>query len=412
MDAKVSEQATPNHPPPPNSPKWTVMVFMGAATIAGEESLAAAAQADLNEMQLVGSDDKHLNIYVQIHRGDGEAPKEAYIEKGKPITIEALADVPNTPERRNLADGQALLGFVDSVLKSPRFNPGDYTMLVLWGHAYDFAFGRHKNRNGFIDAIDLTDIGDILKRVQEQYGGAKLDILACDACDLATVEMACELEPFANHLLASQIGVPIPGLPYDRILDRLRDPKDKPMLPAEFGSYAVRRFCEAYGPEDRSVSLTFLDLQRANQLVSAGAYLAKVLDEKIADPDMRSYIADLFWQSQTGDGKPYVDLADLCLNLVRSNSDDADIVEAATALGDFLIRANPLVAGTRSVKRPFVMEHGRNTCETARLNGISIYAPHVAPDLPFEPVFEMYKGFDFAKRTQWKDVVRALATLS
>ena len=413
MDAKMSQQVTPNYPPnPPNSSKWQVMVFMGAATIAGEESLAEAAQADLNEMQLVGSDDKHLNIYVQIHRGEDDAPKAGYIEKGKPITIDALADVPDTPERRKLHDGQALLGFVESVLKPPRFNPGDHTMLVLWGHAYDFAFGRNKKRNGVIDAIDLTDIGRILKRVQERFGGAKLDILGCDACDLATVEMACELAPFAKYLLASQIGVPIPGWPYDRILDRLRDPKGKEMLPAEFGSYAVRRFCEAYSPESRPVSLTFLDLQRANELLMNGAYLAKVLEEKIADPGMRGRIADLFWQSQTGGGKPYVDLADLCLTLVRSNSDDADIVEAATNLGDFLIKANPVVAGSRSANRPFVIEHGRNTCETARLNGISIYAPHVAPDLQFDPVFDMYKQFDFAKQTQWKDVVRALATLS
>ena len=40
------------------------------------------------------------------------------------------------------------------------------------------------------------------------YGApqAKLDILAFDACDLATVEMACQLEPFAKYLLGSQIG--------------------------------------------------------------------------------------------------------------------------------------------------------------------------------------------------------------
>ncbi len=397
----------------PTDPKWTVMIFMGAATIAGNESLTAAAEADLMEMQSVGSNRTSLNIYVQIHRGDGKAPKEARIEKGGPVTIEALADVPDTPERRNLLEGQALLGFVESALYTAGHNPGvDHAMLVLWGHAYDFAFGREKKRNGVIDAIDLHDIGIVLKSIQQRFNGAKLDILGCDACDLATVEMACELAPFAKYLLASQIGVPLPGWPYDRILDRLRDPKDKLMLPAEFGSYAVRRFCEAYSPESRTVSLTFLDLQRSNELLVAAAFLAKVLEEKIADPYMRDRIADLFWQSQTGGGKPFVDLADLCLTLVRSNSDDADIVEAATNLGDFLISANHPVAGTRGAERPFVMEHGRNTCETARLNGVSIYAPHVAPDAQFDAVFDMYKGFNFAKVTQWKDVVRALATLS
>ena len=72
-----------------------------------------------------------------------------------------------------------------------------------------------------------------------------LDILGFDACDLSTVEMACQLQPFANYLLGSQIGIPIPGWPYDRILDRLQNPMGS-MRPSEFGSYIVRRFCESY----------------------------------------------------------------------------------------------------------------------------------------------------------------------
>ncbi len=35
------------------------------------------------------------------------------------------------------------------------------------------------------------------------------------------------------------------------------------MGPAELGSYAVRRFCEAYKADDRPVSLTLLNLQRS-----------------------------------------------------------------------------------------------------------------------------------------------------
>ena len=58
--------------------------------------------------------------------------------------------------------------------------------------------------------------------------------------------MACQLQPFAKYLLGSEIGIPIPGWPYDRILDRLRNPKGRLMAPPEFGSYVVRRFCESY----------------------------------------------------------------------------------------------------------------------------------------------------------------------
>ena len=74
--------------------------------------------------------------------------------------------------------------------------------------------------------------------------------------------MACELEPFADYLLGSEIGIPIPGWPYDRILDRLRKPKGRSH--DGVGVRFLRRatFCESY-PGVAPVSLTFLDLERA-----------------------------------------------------------------------------------------------------------------------------------------------------
>jgi hypothetical protein len=130
------------------------------------------------------------------------------------------------------------------------------------------------------------------------------------------------------------------------------------------------------------------------------------------DSGTRDHVAELFYQSRTGDGRPYVDVADLCLNLIR-NSDDMRVVEAATALGDFLIDPHVAserpTAGSRGTKRSFVMEHGRNTCETARLNGVSLYAPHVVPDMDFEAVQSLYQKFVFTQKTLWGELVHVLA---
>jgi hypothetical protein len=54
--------------------KWTVMVFMGADSLAGNSPLIDAAEADLAEMELVGSGDA-LNIFVQVHRGKDVVPR-------------------------------------------------------------------------------------------------------------------------------------------------------------------------------------------------------------------------------------------------------------------------------------------------------------------------------------------------
>jgi hypothetical protein len=235
--------------------------------------------------------------------------------------------------------------------------------------------------------------------------------VAFDACDVATVELACQLQPFAKYLLGSQIGVPIPGWPYDRVLGRLRFPEGRLMGSAELGSWAVRRYCHSYAPFHRTVSLTLLDLQRASELFARTEVLATTLDLALdRGTEARSRVMQLFSRAQTADYKPFVDLADLCLNLVRE-SGDALVRQAAEALGDFLL-ASMLEGVGRSVDgagRPFIVEHGRNAGATAKLNGISIYAPHVALTNDFAAIEAVYEDFDFARETRWSRLVHGLA---
>ena len=184
------------------------------------------------------------------------------------------------------------------------------TMLVLWGHAYEFAIGWAVRPTG-IDALDFTELTEVLAYIQKDRG-KRLEIIAFDACDLATTEIAYQFYPYADYLLASEIGIPIPGWPYDRVLDRVIDGKRLPMSPAELGTYIVRRFCEAYGADQRTVSLTLLDLARAPALVDLTETLARKLAIAMADDaDEFDLVSDLFFRSQTIEEKPFVDVADL-----------------------------------------------------------------------------------------------------
>ena len=110
------------------------------------------------------------------------------------------------------------------------------------------------------------------------------------------------------------------------------------------------------------------------------------------------------------EGRPYVDVANLCLNLARESGDPL-VIEAARALGDFLVSPQRFVVGLseQGEGRPFVIEHGRNAGQTARLNGISLYAPHVAPNRDFDAVRHLYHNFVFAQETRWSGLVHALA---
>ena len=257
-----------------------------------------------------------------------------------------------------------------------------FTMLVLWGHAYEFAIGHSVSKVGTIEALDFGELRRLLERLQQKLATGmvadpKLDILGFDACDVATVEMACQLQPFARYLLGSEIGIPIPGWPYDSALRRLREPEGRMPGPAEFGAFVVRRYCESY-TSLRSVSLTLLDLDQVGQLLQLTEVLAMTLAAAInRDPELLRRIAWLFTESQTADDKPYVDVGDLCLTLLR-NSRDALVMarRGPSAISD---QPEGGVVGNSLDGRgkPFVVEHGRNMGSTARLNGVSIYAPHV-----------------------------------
>jgi hypothetical protein len=59
-----------------------------------------------------------------------------------------------------------------------------------------------------------------------------------------------------------------------------------------------------------------------------------------------------------------------------------------------------------------IVEYGRNAGELARLNGISLYAPHVAAGNDFGAVRCLYDRFVFAQETGWSGLVHALADLS
>jgi len=395
--------------------KWTVMVFMGASTFEGNVSLDAAADADIKEMEAVSSIDGRLNIFVERH--DDQGVRRYHIGKPK-----GAFNGTRTPS--GIADGRALEQFVvDSLQTADHQRNYDYSMLVLWGHAYKFLFGRSRMRDGTVDALDWADLSDSLRNVQDQLwewyesreptGSEErptLDIIGFDACELSSVEMACQLQPCAHYLLGSQIGVPIPGWPYDRILDRIKKPQgDRMMGPAEFGTYIVRRFCESYGADEDQVSLSVLDLAHTAELTEHVGWLALKLASAIMDPDTLNRIADLFVQSQTDAGRPYVDVADLCVNLTRE-SGDAPIIVAATALGDFLASPRPEVVGQSEGGggRPLVVEHGRNAGKLARLHGISLYAPHVATNYDFDGARDLYKKFAFVQDTVWGELVHAL----
>jgi hypothetical protein len=184
------------------------------------------------------------------------------------------------------------------------------------------------------------------------------------------------------------------------------------MGPAELGSYVARRFCEFYAADDRAkpVTMSVLDLQQALGLFDLTEALARRLAIALAnDDDEMDLVYRLFLQSRTPDGRPFIDVADFCVHLIRNSSYD-DVREAARQLGNLLVSPHPekTEGSAKGAKKPFIVENCRNSAETAGMNGVSLYAPHVS-DNDFQRALHFYEKFLFAQKTLWNELVHGLA---
>src|SRR4051794_2393095 len=183
--------------------RWTVMVFMGADAIPGDFPLVEPAKADIVEMGAVGSG-RRLNIFVQVS-GIDDVPRRAQILEGatwEAIQADEKTIVPD--DEQDNKDGDALCAFIAYALKEDKrlaaaqgmydpLDPHHYTMLVLWGHAYDFAIDRVPTLSGRPNALDYVELSDVLERMQSSVQHSlklpevpRLSVIGFDACDAAT----------------------------------------------------------------------------------------------------------------------------------------------------------------------------------------------------------------------------------
>ena len=415
MKIEIPSPSPSSQTPPAadDSRRWTVMVFMGVNTEEGNAPLVEAARADLAEMAkgvAAGSGPgpgARLNVFAQVH-GEGE-PWRYHIghDNGRPVP----------KNQQDVGDGQALMHFIIDSLGA--VGTGRITTVRCWSCGATRTTSRSE-RQRRAPARSTRSISASSRKYWSRCrsrpaGPSAFPIhgsTSSPSTRATSRPWSSPVSSMATPTTSSdrRLACPFRGGRTDRVLERLQDPQGRLMGAAELGSWIVRRFCEAYTSR-RSVSLSLLDLKRAPELFARAKVLAMVLNDAIErDIDFLDALTDLFSRSLTAEDKPYVDVADLCLNLRREVSDPL-VNEAARALGDFLITPSDNVVKNSPTGEgwPFVAAFGRNAGETAKLNGISLYAPHVAPANDFVAVRALYDNFDFARDTQWSELVHTLA---
>jgi hypothetical protein len=238
----------------PTGEGWTVLVYSIADT-----DLEPFLMDDVTEMGEVGSE-PGLNIVGLVDRSsdysadpvlgidDWQGAKLIQVNEG---SAEVLADLGNV----NTGDPQVLADFITSGVMN---YPASRYALIISDHGASWPGVGGDESSGY----DTLSLAEIEAGIQNGLAGAgldKLDLLGFDACLMATFEVASELAPYADRLLASQELEPGHGWDYNalRLLSEQPD-ADVDML----GSALIDGFEAQAMAEDTAseITLSLVDL--------------------------------------------------------------------------------------------------------------------------------------------------------
>ncbi|MCD4782640.1 MAG: hypothetical protein K8T10_02295 [Candidatus Eremiobacteraeota bacterium] len=201
---KIQDAGEPRPYPEPDKKKWTILHYT-----AGDNNLAYYLFSDVNEMEVVGSNDD-MNLVVQFDRG-GSNCKRYYLEQDgdmRAINSPVLKDMGRT----NMADPKVMADFIKFGVKN---YPADHYALIIGDHGEGWkgavSDGTH---SGW---MSTPDIQNGLQMAQDETG-VKMDILGFDACLMANTEVGYELKDNANYMVASEEVEGGSGWPYTPLL--------------------------------------------------------------------------------------------------------------------------------------------------------------------------------------------------
>ncbi|HEX3051842.1 MAG TPA: clostripain-related cysteine peptidase, partial [Aggregatilineaceae bacterium] len=244
--------------------KWTVLVFVGA-----DNNLEAAALADINEMEYVGSS-PDVNVVIEVDRsaeytdtdGDWTEGRRYYIQQDDDLEAITSPVLENMGEI-NSGDPNIVADFVVWGIQT---YPAERYMLVLWDHGGGWIGSLSDDDSG--DSLDLPEVAQILQRAQTEAGIDKFDVLGFDMCLMGQFEVAATIEPYAKYALASEETVPGPGYFYVFVDELIKKPD---MDGAELSGLVIdyfMQFYEEWGGAD-AYGLAAYDLSQTEAVLTA-----------------------------------------------------------------------------------------------------------------------------------------------
>lgn len=296
---------------------WTFLVYLAAAN-----DLNPFAGLDLKEMMQAGSN-ANVNIIVYLtlqEDGKNKETKKLYVNKG------SLTQIGDTMVR----DSGDVATLKEALQWASVDYPSDRIAVVLWDHGsgplnrsgeeiipkgvcYDYDTGNYLTDRDCLEAFAWGR--DNLR------AGKKYDIIAFDACLLASLEMAYTLVSCADYMVASQETIPGDGFQYAYVLNQFAT---KNLDSLSFAKLIVSAYQQEYvGTSDYTLSAT--DLKALQPLVDNCNAVAQVLAAQLKGKDKSTVKSTIkkcvsTYSCLSFDQGVYIDLCQFYKNLLQNIS--------------------------------------------------------------------------------------------
>jgi len=183
---------------------WTYLVYMGA-----DNNLDTWGDFSLDLMKIGLTSDQDVSVVVLYDHYGASADLLQVTSAG----VVKLADY-GEPDMGNPETLRQFLSWGVQTF------PANHYAVVLWSHGGGWKYIIKDSTSG--TRMSIAGLESAMSSVAAELGrGGKFDITLFDACLMSLVEVADQLTPVTDYVVASEQSVNSTGFPYDLMLQRL-----------------------------------------------------------------------------------------------------------------------------------------------------------------------------------------------
>ena len=243
----------------PSRRKLTLMVYMCGSNL---ESQYGLASEDIKEMLASGVNDQEVSVLVMT---GGSTNWQTRWGAGKNNILEIgnrkLRAVwpPSSEERNpdmNMGDANTLSFFVEYSIAN---YPAEDYALILWDHGCGPLGGVCLDETFAMDHLAMKELTETLGAVNMEK---PLRFIGFDACLMCSLEVAEQVSPYADYMIASQDTEPSSGWEYSFLKGIEKD-----LSAAETGHRIVDAYLESRNPPDK-LTLSCIDLKKVDGVLN------------------------------------------------------------------------------------------------------------------------------------------------